>query len=235
MGTAAGRHRARAPHRRARPAAHDLPLEGRRPRRRRAAGPIGASSLTLGGLLKHLAAGRGLHVHAPSCAASRSASRGTTIGWDGSDDWEFSSAADDTPEQLYALWDGAVARSRARLAAALADGGLDQLVHVAWPGRPPCQPAPAGLRPGRGVRPAHRARRPAPRGGRRAGRRGPAGRLAVADRLTRPARPRAGPGSRPARRRRPASARSPRAAGSPPPGRTGPRAAGRAPRPPRRG
>ena len=39
----------------------------------------------------------------------------------------------DTPEQLYALWDGAVERSRARLDAALADGGLDQLVHVSGP------------------------------------------------------------------------------------------------------
>ena len=27
-------------------------------------------------------------------------------GWDGSNDWDFASAADDTPEQLYALWDG---------------------------------------------------------------------------------------------------------------------------------
>ena len=54
-------------------------------------------------------------------------------GWDGSNDWEFTSAADDTPEQLYALWDGAVERSRARLDAALADGGLDQPVHVSWP------------------------------------------------------------------------------------------------------
>ncbi|HEV8056247.1 MAG TPA: DUF664 domain-containing protein [Nocardioidaceae bacterium] len=41
------------------------------------------------------------------------------------------------PEQLYALWDGAVERSRAKLDAALADSGLDQLVHVSWPeGRP---------------------------------------------------------------------------------------------------
>jgi Protein of unknown function (DUF664) len=54
-------------------------------------------------------------------------------GWDGSDDWEFTSAADDTPEQLYALWDGAVERSRVRLDAALADDGLDQLVHVSAP------------------------------------------------------------------------------------------------------
>ena len=52
-------------------------------------------------------------------------------GWDGEDDWEFTSAADDPPEELYALWDGAVARSRARLTAAARDGGLDQRVHAA--------------------------------------------------------------------------------------------------------
>ena len=60
----------------------------------------------------------------------------------------------------------------------LADGGLDQRVHAAGDGRGARQPAPAGLRPDRGVRTAHRARRPAPRGRRRAGRRGPARRLA---------------------------------------------------------
>jgi len=54
------------------------------------------------------------------------------LGWDGSDDeWEFTTAAHDTPEQLYALWDDAVERSRGRLSAALADGGLGQLVHAA--------------------------------------------------------------------------------------------------------
>jgi len=53
--------------------------------------------------------------------------------WDGDNDWEVASAADDTPEQLYALWDGAVERSRARLDAALADGGMDQLIHVSGP------------------------------------------------------------------------------------------------------
>ena len=50
--------------------------------------------------------------------------------WDGSNEWEFTSAAADTPEQLYALWDGAVERSRARLNAALANGGLDQPVNL---------------------------------------------------------------------------------------------------------
>jgi hypothetical protein len=93
---------------------------------------IGASSLTLGGLLKHLAAQEDY--------ASRTKLSGEPLGapwdaagWDGSDDWEFTSAAADTPEQLYALWDGAVERSRARFDATLADGGLDQLVHVSWP------------------------------------------------------------------------------------------------------
>ena len=44
--------------------------------------------------------------------------------WDGDNDWEFTSAADDTPEQLYDLWDGAVERSRARLNAAWRTVGL---------------------------------------------------------------------------------------------------------------
>jgi len=98
---------------------------------------VGASSLTLGGLLKHLAAQEDYW--------STTKLRGGPIGapwedngWDGDDDWEFHSAADDTPEQLYALWDGAVERARARLDAALADGGLDQAIHMSWPdGRRP--------------------------------------------------------------------------------------------------
>ncbi len=90
---------------------------------------MGASTLTLGGLLKHLAAVEDYQFTVKM--------RGEPIGepwegwgWDGSNDWEFSSAADDTPKQLYRLWDSAVERSRVRLAAALADGGLDQPVHV---------------------------------------------------------------------------------------------------------
>ena len=90
---------------------------------------IGASSLTIGGLLKHLAWAEDLMFTTKL--------RGEPIGsqWAGhtEEDWEFTSAAADTPEQLYALWDGTIERSRARLTAALEDGGLDQLVHMAWP------------------------------------------------------------------------------------------------------
>jgi hypothetical protein len=90
---------------------------------------IGASSLTLGGLLKHLAAVED-YIFTTKLSGEPLGEPWAGFGWDGSNDWEFTSAADDTPEQLYALWADALGRSRARLDAALADGGLDQLVHV---------------------------------------------------------------------------------------------------------
>ncbi|MGH3331514.1 MAG: DUF664 domain-containing protein [Nocardioidaceae bacterium] len=93
---------------------------------------IGASSLTLGGLLKHLALVEDFYSSTKLSGASPGAPW-DAADWDAAPDWEFTSAANDTPEQLYALWDGAVDGSRARLDAALADGGLDQLVHVSAP------------------------------------------------------------------------------------------------------
>jgi hypothetical protein len=89
---------------------------------------IGSSALTLGGLLKHMAINEDF--------ITTQKLSGEPVGepweslWDGTDDWEFTSAANDTPEQLYTFWEEAVARSRARLEAALPRGGLDQLVHV---------------------------------------------------------------------------------------------------------
>jgi hypothetical protein len=93
---------------------------------------IGASSLTLGGLLKHLALVEDYYF-ATKLSGKPSGAPWDTTYRDDVPDWEFTSAADDTPEHLYALWDGAVQRSRARLDAALAEGGLDQLVHVSGP------------------------------------------------------------------------------------------------------
>ena len=90
---------------------------------------VGASTLTLGGLLKHLAANED-YMFTTKLRGESMGEPWETNGWNGDNDWEFHSAADDPPEQLYALWDGAVARSRARLEAALAEGGLDQPVHV---------------------------------------------------------------------------------------------------------
>jgi hypothetical protein len=99
---------------------------------------IGASALTLGGLLKHLAAAED-YLFTTKLSGEPVGAPWEALGWDGTGDWGFTfSADDDTPEELYALWDGAVERSRARLDAALADGGLDRTAHISWPdGRRP--------------------------------------------------------------------------------------------------
>src|SRR5215216_2391258 len=61
------------------------------------------SSMTLGGLLKHLAYVEDhwfsywLHDRDP-------ASPWNTVDWSADQDWDWHSAADDTPEQLHALW-----------------------------------------------------------------------------------------------------------------------------------
>ncbi len=93
---------------------------------------VGASSITLGGLLKHLALveddwfSRWLH-------GQDRQPPWDTVDWDADPDWDWRSAAEDTPAQLYALWQEAVARSRSLVAEALADGGLDQLARRTWP------------------------------------------------------------------------------------------------------
>jgi Protein of unknown function (DUF664) len=88
--------------------------------------------LTLGGLLKHLASCED-YLFATKLRGEPIGPTWEANGWDGDDDWEFSSAADDSPDELYALYDGAVERSRGRLDAALDAGGLDQLAHASWP------------------------------------------------------------------------------------------------------
>ena len=61
-----------------------------------------------------------------------------TVDWKADPDWDWHSAAEDSPEQLHALWQDAVARSRALVAEALADGGLERLARRTWPdGRAP--------------------------------------------------------------------------------------------------
>jgi uncharacterized damage-inducible protein DinB len=98
---------------------------------------VGVSTVTLGGLLKHLALVEddyftrrlgGRDLGAPWDA----------VDWDADPDWEWHSAAEDTPEQLMTLWQQAVARSRAAVTAALADDGPGQLARFTWPdGRSP--------------------------------------------------------------------------------------------------
>jgi hypothetical protein len=84
--------------------------------------PHPPSAMTLGGLIKHLALVEDQRTAEDLCCP------GYGPQWAGHDgpDWEWRSAADDSPAELYALWQGAVERSRQAWARVLADGGLDQ-------------------------------------------------------------------------------------------------------------
>jgi hypothetical protein len=93
---------------------------------------IGKSSITLGGLMKHLAANED-YMFSIKFKGEPMSGPWRTNAWRDDNDWEFNSAADDSPEELYGLWDGAVARSRAVVDAALENGGLDQPAHISWP------------------------------------------------------------------------------------------------------
>jgi uncharacterized damage-inducible protein DinB len=96
-----------------------------------------ASTITLGGLLKHLA------LVEDDYFSRRLFGRALgppwdTVDWDADPEWEWHSAAEDTPEQLRTLWRDAVARSRSSVTEALSGGGLDQLARHTWPdGRTP--------------------------------------------------------------------------------------------------
>ena len=82
-----------------------------------------SSSLTVGGLLKHLAAQED-YASAVKIGGDRMPVVWDDNGWDGDDDWELTTGAHDPPAELYALYDAAVERSRAVVHAAIADRGL---------------------------------------------------------------------------------------------------------------
>jgi uncharacterized damage-inducible protein DinB len=94
---------------------------------------VGPSSMTLGGMLKHLAYvedswfNRMLHNREPHPPWD-------TVDWKADRDWDWHSAAEDSPEELLKLWHDAVERSRSLVDEALADGGgLDQPARRTWP------------------------------------------------------------------------------------------------------
>jgi uncharacterized damage-inducible protein DinB len=94
---------------------------------------VGPSSMTLGGMLKHLTGvedywfSQWLHGHDATPPYD-------AVDWQADPDWDWRTDAEDTPEQLLAGWQNAVARSRTRVAEALARASLDQPAKVSlWP------------------------------------------------------------------------------------------------------
>jgi hypothetical protein len=85
--------------------------------------PHPPTTMTLGGLLKHLALVEELYTidftgEAPGPPLD--------VADHADPDWAWRTAADDSPAELYNLWRRTVEHSRAALATALADGGFDQ-------------------------------------------------------------------------------------------------------------
>jgi hypothetical protein len=98
---------------------------------------LGPSTMTLGGLLKHLALVEDdmfsvkLHGRPPRPPWD-------TVDWDADPDWEWRTAAGDSPEQLMAQWQDSVDRSRTLVAEAVGDGGLGRLAsYTSRDGRSP--------------------------------------------------------------------------------------------------
>ncbi|WP_069109304.1 DUF664 domain-containing protein [Jiangella alba] len=84
------------------------------------------SAMTLGGLLKHVALCEDLRIN-EFLTGDHLPEPWKQEHFDADPEWAWHSAADDTPDELYALWRASVERSRAAWATVLANGGgLDQ-------------------------------------------------------------------------------------------------------------
>ncbi|KRF14087.1 mini-circle protein [Nocardioides sp. Soil797] len=87
---------------------------------------LAPSTMTLGGMLKHLALVED-DWFSVVFSGNDEAECWRDVDWDADRDWDWHSAVDDTPEELRALFDGAVAASDAILDRVLADTGLETL------------------------------------------------------------------------------------------------------------
>jgi uncharacterized damage-inducible protein DinB len=84
------------------------------------------STLTLGGLLKHMALVED-NWFSVVLLGNEDADPWRGLDWDADPDWEFRTAADDSPEDLRRMLDEAIAASDANIRQVLAADGLDAL------------------------------------------------------------------------------------------------------------
>ncbi len=83
------------------------------------------TTMTLGGILKHMAWVED-YWFTVRLLAHKPADYWAAVDWDADSDWEWNSAANDTPDQLRAIWSESTARSRTIVAEIMADDGLDR-------------------------------------------------------------------------------------------------------------
>ncbi len=91
------------------------------------------SAMTIGGLIKHMA-GVEERKMALAVTGQRPAPPWDTMDPGEDPDFEWRTAADDSPEELYEMWRTSVERSEKATAEALADGGLDRPAAIEFPG-----------------------------------------------------------------------------------------------------
>ena len=89
---------------------------------------LGTSALSLGGLLVHLALCEDF-ILTTKLRGEELVEPWRSLGHDGDDEWEFT-VDTFTAAERYAIYDAAVGRADERIAAALAEGGLDLVAHV---------------------------------------------------------------------------------------------------------
>jgi uncharacterized damage-inducible protein DinB len=94
---------------------------------------VGVSTMTLGGLLKHMALVEDSWF-SRELRDNPKASPWDAVDWKAEPDWEWDTAAQDSPQALFDLWQESIRRSREMVAEALAEGGLEQLIRHRWPG-----------------------------------------------------------------------------------------------------
>ena len=86
---------------------------------------LGPGPMTLGGLVKHLSLVEDEYFTRQLTGAPSLTPPFDVVDFEADPDWEWRTAADDSPEELMALWESCVARSRAHICVAYAEGGPD--------------------------------------------------------------------------------------------------------------
>ena len=92
---------------------------------------VAASSMTLGGIMKHMAWVED-HWFSYFLHERPRSEPWKSVDWSADRDWEWTSAATDSPEALRSLWSDSVESSRRAVDEALTRGGLDQLAQRTW-------------------------------------------------------------------------------------------------------
>ena len=93
---------------------------------------IASSSMTLGGILKHMAYVEN-HWFSDWLMGHEKLSPWCEVDWSQDRDWDWNSAVNDLPENLLKLWFDACALSRLNVLSALEMGNLGQLAKRTWP------------------------------------------------------------------------------------------------------